>query len=109
MNPSRYIHSVTGERRQTTQTGGKQDRAWVPTNSGAAISVLVEGLTSRQRVALIHIKQAQYTMTWSGDIQEGDRVTYSGHVYIVSDVIDDTTRPTGPYKTGILSRKPFDA
>lgn len=109
MNPVRYIHTVTAERRQTTQTAGKADRAWVAVNSGAAIDVLVEGLTSKQRAALIHIKQAQYTMSWSGDIQEGDRVTYAGHVYLVNDVIDDTTRPTGPYYTGILSRKPFDA
>lgn len=107
MNPLRCIHSVTGERRQATQTNGKVDRDWLPTNGGVAMAVLVEGLPSKQRAALVHIKGAQYTISWPGgtDIEEDDRLTYLGKPYIVKEVLDDTTRPTGPYYTGVLARK----
>lgn len=111
MNPSRYIHSVTGERLPATASGGTRTRVYAPVNSGEAMSVLVEGLTSKQKAALINIKWPCYRMTWGGgtDIKEGDRITYSGHAYILEAVTDDTTRPTGPYQTGILNRKPLDS
>lgn len=72
------------------------------------MSVLVEGLTSRQaqRAKLLNIKQARYTISWMDgtDIQEGDRLTYSGHKYAVHEALDDSTRPTGKYWTAILAR-----
>lgn len=109
MNPARYIHSVTGERRATTQTSGKADRAWTATNSGATMDVLIEGLPTKTRAAIIgYIPMACYRMSWGGgvDIEEGDRLTYSGKKYLLHDVLDDTTRPSGAYKTGILQRLP---
>ena len=108
MNPARYIHSVTGTRRPVTQSGGVTTKAWAATNSGAAMSVLVEGLSTRAKESLVGVVPlAQYRMTWDAgtDILEGDRVVYSSETYVVREVLDDTTRPTGGYKTGVLSRK----
>lgn len=106
MNPARYIHTVTGERPPTGATGGKRDTTWTPTGSHA---VLLEGLPSRVKVSLIgHIARASYRMSWAYglDIREGDRITYSGSKYLLQEVTDDTTRPTGGYRTGILARVP---
>ena len=108
MNPSRCIHTVTGERRPVTQSGGVTTKAWAATNSGSSMSVLVEGLSSKAKITIFgHIPMAQYRISWmSGtDIQEGDRVTYESEKYTVTEVVDDTTRPTGGYKTAVLSRK----
>lgn len=106
MNPSRFIHSVTGERAPTSFTAGKRDRTWSSTGTH---SVLLEGLPARVKVSLVgHIARATYRMSWSGpaDIEEGDRITYGGSKYMLHEVTDDTTRPTGAYKTGILARVP---
>lgn len=111
MNPSKLIHTVTGERLAVSFSAGKRGRTWAATNSGSSISVLVEGLSSRTKQAVVgHIPMPRYRMTWEGsaDIEEGDRITYSGNKYHIMEITDDTTRPTGPYKTGILSAKPID-
>jgi len=108
MNASRCIHSVTGERLASSVSSGARNRTWAATNSGSAMSVLVEGLTSKQaqKANLLNIKQAQYTCSWMDgtDIQEGDRLTYSGKKYAVHEVVDDSTRPSGKYWTAILAR-----
>lgn len=102
------IHSVTGTRRPVTQAGGVTTKVWAATNSGSAMSVLVTGLSAREKaVSFGHIPLAQYRITWMAgtDILDGDRLTYSGEVYTVTETLDDTTRPTGGYKTAILTRK----
>lgn len=112
MNRARFIHSVTGERAALTATAGKRDRTWAATNSGAAIPVLIEALSSRTKESLIgFIPEARYRMTWQAgsDVQEGDRITYGGRDYMLTEVIDDSTRPTGGYGTGILTLRPVDA
>ncbi|MFI0609209.1 MAG: hypothetical protein ACH37Z_15125 [Anaerolineae bacterium] len=83
-------------------------KTWPPTNSGAAMAVLVEGLASKAKMTIFgHIPLAMYRISWEAgtDIQEGDRVVYSGESYTVREVLDDTTRPTGGYQTAVLSRK----
>lgn len=97
---------MTGERAPTTFTSGKRDRTWASTGT---FSVLVEGLPAKVKTALIgHIARATYRMTWAYDldIEEGDRITYSGSKYMLQEVTDDTGRPVGGYKTGILARVP---
>lgn len=71
------------------------------------MSVLVEGLTSKQaqKANLLNIKQA-HTCSWMDgtDIQEGDRLTYSGKKYAVHEVVDDSTQPSSKCWTAILAR-----
>lgn len=72
------------------------------------MSVLVLGLSAKEKATTFgHIPLATYRVVWMAgtDIQEGDRNVYEGETYTVREVLDDTTRPTGGYKTAIYSRK----
>lgn len=106
MNPGRYIHTATWSRAVIGTSSGKRTRTWsVP----ASFSCLVEGLPGRVRQALIgYIPQARYRLTTSTEVRENDRIVWNSKDFILRDVTDDTTRPTGPYYTGILTEAPAD-
>lgn len=104
MNPARFIHTAVIKRPGESISGGKQVQPTLSTVF-AALPCLAEPLRGKMLESILgRIPGAQFAFTWgTEDVRENDVVEIFGKVFRLAETIDDTHRPTGPYRTGILA------
>lgn len=102
MNAALFVHQVDVERAERATVDGKLTTAWTSVETG--LRCLVSTLKSYQKDSMLgRLDGAHYRMTWmSGDVKNGDRVTWDDRTWIVRDLSKDNASPWFSYYTAVL-------
>ncbi len=104
---NRMIHRVDVARFVET-IGSNLKRTTTKTTVCRDLQCLVLGLQHRAKTSLVgRVDGAQFTISWPGEtaLQDGDIVTFRSKDYNLREILDDTTRDTAPYYTGVLQER----